>query len=40
MLTRSLTADFNFPAWYYFGRGSGEEAGDHRYGLEGVAVPG
>ena len=27
MLPRSLTADFNFPAWQYYGRGSGEEAG-------------
>lgn len=39
MLPRSLTADFNFPAWNYFGRGSGEPAGQHRYALQPIAVP-
>jgi hypothetical protein len=28
LLPRSLTADFNFPQWHYFGRGSGEHL-DH-----------
>jgi hypothetical protein len=27
----SLTADFNFPEWGYFGRGSGEHGNHHRY---------
>lgn len=39
MLPRSLTVDFNFSAWHYFGRGCGEESGYHRYALEAVAVP-
>jgi phosphoglycolate phosphatase-like HAD superfamily hydrolase len=28
----SLTADFNFPEWGYFGRGSGARGRHHRYG--------
>jgi len=28
---RSLTADFNFPEWNYYGRGSGERRRYHRY---------
>jgi len=31
LLPTSLTADFNFPAWHYFGRGSGERQAYHRY---------
>jgi hypothetical protein len=31
LLPRSLTADFNFPQWHYFGRGSGERGAHHRY---------
>jgi len=31
LLPRSLTADFNFPEWNYFGRGSGERRRYHRY---------
>jgi hypothetical protein len=30
-LPRSLTADFNFPEWNYYGRGSGERRRYHRY---------
>lgn len=33
LLPRSVTADFNFPAWSYFGRGSGESNAKHRYAL-------
>lgn len=33
MLPCSLTADFNFPAWHYYGRGSGEERAYHHYDL-------
>jgi hypothetical protein len=29
---RSITSDFNFPQWHYYGRGSGEDA--HRYEYE------
>jgi hypothetical protein len=31
LLPRSLTADFNFPDWNYYGRGSGERRHYHRY---------
>jgi hypothetical protein len=31
LLPTSVTADFNFPAWRYFGRGSGEHGLVHRY---------
>jgi hypothetical protein len=31
LLPRSLTADFNFPDWNYYGRGSGEQRRYHRY---------
>ena len=30
LLPRSLTADFNFPEWNYYGRGSGERRRYHR----------
>lgn len=33
LLPRSLTADFNFPEWHYFGRGSGQHGIYHRYDL-------
>jgi hypothetical protein len=31
LLPTSVTADFNFPAWRYFGRGSGQHGVVHRY---------
>jgi phosphoglycolate phosphatase-like HAD superfamily hydrolase len=34
LLPTSVTADFNFPDWRYFGRGSGERGFVHRYGAE------
>ncbi len=34
LLPRSLTADFNFPQWHYFGRGSGERLDHHTYSLD------
>jgi hypothetical protein len=34
LLPRSLTADFNFPQWHYFGRGSGEHLDHHTYRLD------
>ena len=30
---RSVTSDFNFPKWHYYGRGSGQEARRHKYEL-------
>ncbi len=30
---RSITSDFNFPQWHYYGRGSGEDAHRYEYGL-------
>ena len=34
LLPRSITSDFNFPQWHYFGRGSGQEGKYHEYALE------
>lgn len=34
LLPRSITSDFNFPQWHYFGRGSGQEGKYHEYSLE------
>lgn len=31
---RSITADFNFPQWYYFGRGSGENDFYYEYSMK------
>lgn len=31
LLPTSVTADFNFPDWRYFGRGSGQHGIVHRY---------
>ncbi|MCZ6591548.1 MAG: hypothetical protein O7B98_10480, partial [Alphaproteobacteria bacterium] len=28
---RSVTSDFNFPKWHYYGRGSGQELQRHEY---------
>ena len=33
LLPRAVIADFNFPDWHYYGRGSGEELAYHRYEL-------
>jgi hypothetical protein len=33
-LPRSLTADFNFPSWNYYGRGAGARRTYHRYTFE------
>ena len=30
---RSITSDFNFPQWHYYGRGSGEDAHGYEYEL-------
>jgi hypothetical protein len=38
MLPTSITTDFNFPAWHYFGRGAGEQHRYHRYKVD-VLVP-
>ncbi len=34
LLPRSITADFNFPEWHYFGRGAGQGGRYHHYHLE------
>ncbi len=34
LLPRSITADFNFPKWHYYGRGSGEGLARHEYRLK------
>lgn len=38
LLPRSVTADFNFPEWHYFGRGAGQGGRYHRYRLEAARV--
>ena len=30
---RSITSDFNFPQWHYYGRGSGQDAHKFEYHL-------
>jgi beta-phosphoglucomutase-like phosphatase (HAD superfamily) len=35
LLPRAVTADFNFPDWHYYGRGSGQRSVYHRYNLIG-----
>ena len=37
LLPTSITADFNFPQWHYYGRGSGENSTHHRYSLQVIA---
>jgi hypothetical protein len=39
MLPTSITTDFNFPAWHYFGRGAGEQHRYHRYKVEALVPP-
>lgn len=39
LLPRSITADFNFPEWHYFGRGSGQHGRYHSYQLDPSASP-
>ena len=39
MLPTSITTDFNFPAWHYFGRGAGEQHKYHRYKVEALVPP-
>jgi hypothetical protein len=34
LLPRSVTSDFNFPEWHYFGRGAGRGGRYHRYHLD------
>jgi hypothetical protein len=37
LLPRSITADFNFPEWHYFGRGAGQMGRYHHYQIETAA---
>lgn len=39
LLPRSVIADFNFPDWHYYGRGSGQERAYHRYELVRGGTP-
>ncbi len=34
LMPRSITSDFNFPKWHYFGRGSGEAGNHYEYSLK------
>ena len=38
LLPRSITSDFNFPKWHYYGRGSGEKHRHYKYALAKVSV--
>ncbi len=41
LMPRSITSDFNFPKWYYYGRGSGENGNHYEYSMrlsKGVAT--
>ena len=38
LLPTSVTADFNFPLWNHFGRGSGQAGAIHRYPAEAALV--
>jgi hypothetical protein len=38
LLPRSVTADFNFPDWHYFGRGAGQHRAYYRYELAAAAA--
>ncbi len=40
LLPTSVTADFNFPKWRYFGQGSGENGGGYEYLLRPAAPSG
>ena len=31
LMPRSITSDFNFPKWHYYGRGSGEKGNHYEY---------
>jgi len=33
-MPRSITSDFNFPKWHYFGRGSGEDGNHYEYTVQ------
>jgi hypothetical protein len=37
LMPRSITADFNFPKWHYFGRGSGEGLKHYKYSLKKIS---
>jgi beta-phosphoglucomutase-like phosphatase (HAD superfamily) len=39
LLPTSITTDFNFPAWHYFGRGAGEHHRYHRYTVDAFVPP-
>jgi len=33
LLPKSITSDFNFPKWHYYGRGSGQDRKHYEYSL-------
>ena len=36
LIPRSVTSDFNFPKWHYYGRGSGKRGGHYEYSMRKV----
>ena len=33
LMPRSITSDFNFPKWHYYGRGSGQDSEHYEYSV-------
>jgi len=33
LMPRSITTDFNFPQWHYYGRGSGQDSEQYEYSI-------
>ena len=33
LMPRSITTDFNFPQWHYYGRGSGQDSEQYEYSV-------
>ncbi len=40
LMPHSVTSDFNFPKWHYYGRGSGEKGGHYEYSMRKVGGAG
>ncbi len=36
LMPHSVTSDFNFPKWHYYGRGPGEKEGHYEYSMEKI----
>ena len=34
LIPRSITSDFNFPKWHYYGQGSGQDSTHYEYSMQ------